>query len=75
MQTLREHKRLVIWSFAAALVLCIAAIAVFGGRRVTGRIDRLLRYAGEQTVFPIDVHSSNSYLSFHNGLAVASPIM
>ena len=73
LQALREHKRLVIWSFAAALVLCIAAIAVFGGRRVTGRIDRLLRYAGEQTVFPIDVHSSNSYLSFHNGLAVASP--
>ena len=72
-QTLREHKRLVIWSFAAALVLCIAAIAVFGGRRVTGRIDRVLRYAGEQTVFSIDVHSSNSYLSFHNGLAVASP--
>ena len=72
-QTLREHKRLVIWSFAAALVLCIAAIALFGGRRVTGRIDRVLRYAGEQTVFSIDVHSSNSYLSFHNGLAIASP--
>ena len=72
-QALREHKRLVIWSFVAAIVLCIAAIAVFGGRRATGRIDRLLRYAGEQTVFSIDVHSSNSYLSFHNGLAVASP--
>ena len=72
-QALREHKRLVIWSFVAALVLCIAAIAVFGGRRVTGRIDRLLRYAGDQTVFSIDVHSSNSYLSFHNGLAIASP--
>ena len=72
-QALREHKRLVIWSFVTALVLCIAAIALFGGRRVTGRIDRLLRYAGGQTVFPIDVHSSNSYLSFHNGLAIASP--
>ena len=73
LQALREHKRLVLWSFAAAIVLCVAAIAVFGGRRVTGRIDRVLRYAGDQTSFSIDVHSANSYLSFHNGLAVASP--
>ncbi len=73
LEALRTHKRLVAWSFAAAIVLCIAAIVIFGGRRVTGRIERVLRYAGDQTSFSIDVHSANSYLSFHNGLAVASP--
>ena len=73
LQSLRAHKKLVFWSFAAAIVLCIAAIAVFGGRRVTGRIERVLRYAGDQSAFNLDVHSVNSYLSFHNGLAVASP--
>ena len=70
---LRSHKRLLIWSFVGAIVVCIAAVVLIGGRRVTGRIDRVLRYSGDQTAFSIDVHSANSYLSFHNGLAVASP--
>ncbi len=73
LESLRAHKKLLIWSFAAAIVVCIVCIVAFGGRRVTGRIERVLRYAGDQTVFSLDVHSSNSYLSFHNGLAVASP--
>ena len=72
-QALREHRRLVVWSFAAAVVVCIVCIVLFGGRRVTGRIERVLRYAGDKTSFSLDVHSSNSYLSFHRGLAVASP--
>ena len=71
-ETLRAHRRLLILVFLAALLICIVCIAVFGGRRLTGRVERVLRYSGEQTVFSIDAHSSNCYQSFHGGLAVAS---
>lgn len=71
-ETLRESRRAVLLCFGAALLVCILCILLIGGRRVTGRIERVLRYTGDQTVFPIDIHSSNSYQSFRNGLAVAS---
>ena len=69
---LRAHRRLVIFAFLAALAICVACLLLFGGRRLTGRVERVLRYSGEQTVFSIDAHSANRYRSFRNGLAIAS---
>ena len=71
-QTLRAHWRFLLLIFLAALAICVACLLIFGGRRLTGRVERVLRYSGEQTVFSLDAHSSNRYRSFRGGLAVAS---
>ena len=71
-EPLRRHWRLVFFAFAAALAICVVCILLIGGRRLTGRVERVLRYTGEQTVFSLDAHSSNRYRSFRSGLAVAS---
>ena len=72
-QTLLAHWRFVLFVFLAALAVCIACLLIFGGRRLTGRVERVLRYTGDQTVFALDAHSSNRYRSLRSGLAVASP--
>ena len=72
-QTLRAHWRFVLFVFLAALAVCIACLLIFGGRRLTGRVERVLRYTGGQTVFSLDAHSSNRYRSLRSGLAVAFP--
>ena len=71
-RTLRIHWKPVLLIFLAALAICLLCLLVFGGRRLTGRVERVLRYTGEQTVFSLDAHSSNRYESFRGGLAVAS---
>ena len=71
-RTLRARWRAVLLVFLAALVICIVCIVLFGGRRLTGRVERVLRYSGEQTVFSIDANSANRYESFRSGLAIAS---
>ena len=70
---LRAHWRFVLFVFLAALAICIACLLIFGGRRLTGRVERVLRYTGDETVFSLDAHSSNRYRSFRSGLAVAFP--
>jgi hypothetical protein len=72
-QTLRAHWRFVLFVFLAALAICVACLLIFGGRRLTGRVERVLRYTGDETVFSLDAHSSNRYRCFRSGLAVASP--
>ena len=72
-EVLRAHWRFVLFAFVAALAICVACLLFFGGRRLTGRVERVLRYTGDQTVFSIEAHSSNRYRSFRSGLAVASP--
>ena len=72
-RTLRAHWRLILFAFLAALAICIVCIAVIGGKPLLGRVERVLRYTGDETVFSLDAHSANQYESFRGGLAVASP--
>ncbi len=70
---LRSHWKRILLVLLAALAICAVCLAVFGGKPLLGRVERVLRYTGDQTVFSLDAHSANRYKSFHGGLAVASP--
>lgn len=62
------------WSFfaASALIVGIVCLVVFGGMRLVDQAVRIVRYSGDDTEFSFDAHNANNYLSFHDGLAIAS---
>lgn len=62
------------WLFLTAvlLIIGIVCLVVFGGMRALDQAVRLVRYSGDDTVFSFDAHNANSYISFHDGLAIAS---
>ncbi len=66
------NKRFLLFLAAALFIVGIVCVSLFGGARLSSSVLRLLRYSGDQTEFSFDAHNSNSYRSFHNGLAVAS---
>lgn len=67
-QTKWLHRSLIGLVVAAAVV----CFFLFGGQRWVDRGIRLARYTGDNTEFSFDAHTTNNYLSFRRGLAVAS---
>ncbi len=67
-----RNRHLIRFFLCCLLIGAIVCFVVFGGARFIDRAARIVRYAGDDTEFAFDSHSSNRYLSFRDGLAVAS---
>ncbi len=55
-----------------AILLVLAVLSILKGGTLFGTIGRFFRYYGSEATFSFDANSANSYVSFHQGLAVAS---
>lgn len=70
--TLLHSRKLHMALLGLLIVAAIVCFLAFGGQRLYDRVVRLARYAGDTAEFSFDAHSSNEYLGFRRGLAVAS---
>lgn len=69
---LLHNKKIRISLICVLIVVFLILLIIFGGQTLIDRAMRIVRYSGDTTEFTFDAHSSNSYHSFRDGLAVAS---
>lgn len=69
---LLHSRKLHITLLCLLVIAAVVCFFAFGGQTLSDRVVRQVRYAGNSAEFSFDSHSSNDYLSFRRGLAVAS---